>query len=307
MLNILSLILPFFLIILLGFVLVKIKYISPSWEKALNGYALKIGFPVLLFSVLSTSSFDFSSNLALFLANFGLLLGLIIILYLSKLIIPWEKKVFNTFVLCAGFGNVAFLGLPLLSRIFGVEALPEGSIIVAIYLIFLLSLPLFLIEYNNQQKLNFSLLLNFFKTPLILSIILGIIFSYLNFSLPAVTTTVISMISASVTPVVLLLIGISATRVQLSTKKEWLQALILSAVLLIVTPLLFYLLIIHTPLPLAKLKFSLFFASLPIAIVPFALADKYNLDKDLISLTIILSTFLSLITIPFWVFILQNI
>ncbi len=45
---------------------------------------------------------------------------------------------------------------------------------------------------------------------------------------------------------------------------------------------------------------------MPLAITPFALADKYNLDKDFIARSIILSTILSAISLPFWISLLTK-
>jgi predicted permease len=44
---------------------------------------------------------------------------------------------------------------------------------------------------------------------------------------------------------------------------------------------------------------------MPLAITPFALADKYKLEKMFIARAIVLSTILSAITIPIWVYYLQ--
>jgi hypothetical protein len=43
---------------------------------------------------------------------------------------------------------------------------------------------------------------------------------------------------------------------------------------------------------------------MPLAITPFALADKFDLDKKFIARAIVLSTILSIITIPLWISIL---
>ena len=44
---------------------------------------------------------------------------------------------------------------------------------------------------------------------------------------------------------------------------------------------------------------------MPLAITPFMMADKYNLDKNLIARLIVLSTILSVVSLPFWLFLLS--
>ena len=49
---------------------------------------------------------------------------------------------------------------------------------------------------------------------------------------------------------------------------------------------------------------SIIEAAMPLAITPFALADIYKLNKGFIARSIVLSTILAIITIPFWTSIL---
>jgi predicted permease len=40
---------------------------------------------------------------------------------------------------------------------------------------------------------------------------------------------------------------------------------------------------------------------MPLAITPFALARQYDLDQEFIARSIVMSTVLSLISLPFWI------
>ncbi|MEK7547871.1 MAG: AEC family transporter, partial [Patescibacteria group bacterium] len=51
---------------------------------------------------------------------------------------------------------------------------------------------------------------------------------------------------------------------------------------------------------------SIIQAAMPLAITPFALADKYNLNKDFIARSIVLSTILAVVSLPFWISILTS-
>jgi hypothetical protein len=50
---------------------------------------------------------------------------------------------------------------------------------------------------------------------------------------------------------------------------------------------------------------SLIESAMPLAITPFALADTYELDKEFIARSIVLSTIVAVLTLPFWISLVQ--
>ena len=111
----------------------------------------------------------------------------------------------------------------------------------------------------------------------------------------------INMIAASVTPVVLIVIGLFIGRTKIGALKRWIPVFAFSFMTLIVLPALFYYgVILAGTSPVSEHGPSIIEAAMPLAITPFALAETYNLNKGFIARSIVLSTILSVVTIPFW-------
>ena len=114
----------------------------------------------------------------------------------------------------------------------------------------------------------------------------------------------LEMTSVSVTPIVLIVIGIFIGNSKIGKLLEWIPIFIFSLLTLIILPAGFYYgvkLFGYSP---SVFSSSIIEAAMPLAITPFALADRYNLDKKFIARSIALSTTLSVISLPFWISIL---
>lgn len=294
---------PLFLIIVLGVVLVKLKIAGEHWSPVLNAYALKVGFPALIFSALSGADLQLSSQLPLITANSALLIGLFLIAWIAGKAMRLSSKNFRTLFICLGFGNVAYLGIPTLVQILGEGILPIASLIVAVYLFWFFTVGIGVLDYSESghgkgtlRKIVISLIEN----PLLIAVVLGLLAGGLSLEVPSMIDKAIAMVAASVTPVVLIVIGLFIGKSRFGSLERWLPVFAFSIMTLMVIPGLFYfgiLLLGFSPLQFTS---SILEAAMPLAITPFALADAYSLNKGLIARSIVLSTILSVVTIPFW-------
>lgn len=224
-------------------------------------------------------------------------------------ILRLEKQMFRTLFICFVFGNVAYLGIPVLVQISGETILPTASLIVAIYMFWLFTVGISYLEYSkekNKKAIAKSIIINLFKNPLLLSVILGIIIGSLRISLPAILLKSLDMITASVTPTVLIVIGLFIGKSKIGKLAEWFPILLFSMATLMILPTLFYYGTKFLGFAPDQFSSSIIQAAMPLAITPFALADKYNLNKIFIARSIVLSTVLSLISLPFWISILTS-
>lgn len=307
MLETLLVIAPLFIIIFSSAVLSKYEFVDDNWGSVLNEFVLKIGFPALIFSSISSVSFSLLDNKEIIISNSLIVIGSFLLVFFFGKLFRLTKKMFNTLFISLGVGNIAYLGFPILTEVAGQEILAEASIIVACYLFWLFTIGIGYLEYSNAKKdeVNFfrlgSLLI---KNPLLLAVLFGLLFSSLGISIPGVISKSISMLSASVTPVVLVVIGLFLGQVKFGKLKDWLPVFIFSISTLFILPAAFWFIVKSNNLDLNTYWASIIEAAMPLAITPFALAEQYKLDQDFIAKSIVLSTILSVITIPLWVYIL---
>lgn len=303
MIEVLIVIGPLFLIILLGVILVKVKVADDHWSSVLNAYALKVGFPALIFSALSGADLQLLSQLPLITANSLLLIGLFVIAYVAGKVMKLSAKNFRTLFICLGFGNVAYLGIPTLIQIFGEGILPIASLIVAIYLFWFFTVGIGFLNYSENRRgkdMLKKMIIELIKNPLLIAVVLGLIAGGLSLPIPNMLNKAIVMTAASVTPVVLIVIGLFIGKSKFGTLERWLPVFAFTIMTLMVIPGLFYFGITLLGFSPGQFSSSILEAAMPLAITPFALADTYRLNKGLIARSIVLSTILSVITIPFW-------
>lgn len=304
MLQIFTVIAPLFFIIFGSALLQRLNLLGKDWSKVLNDFALKIGFPVLIFTALAKTSFTFAEEAELIIANsLFILLSFGLAVFAGK-VLRLKKKLFRTLFICFAFGNVAYLGMPVLAQVSGDAILPAASLIVAVYLFWVFSLGIGYLDYsaedtgNNPTK---TILQNLFKNPLLVAVILGVIVGASGLQLPDIIMESLEMVAASVTPVVLIVIGLFIGKSQIGNLRQWLPIVLFSIVTLLVLPALFFYgakLFGYMPTHFSS---SIIEAAMPLAITPFALADEYNLDKIFIARSIVLSTILSIVSLPFWI------
>jgi len=309
MTQILTVIAPLFILIFASALLQKFKNIGEDWSKVLNDFALKIGFPVLIFSALSKAPFSFSEQAQLILANSIFILVSFLAAILIGKTLRIGKQMFRTLFICFVFGNVAYLGIPILTQVSGEEILPTASLIVAIYLFWLFTVGIGYLDYTiekNKKTVAKNIVKNLFKNPLLLSVILGIIVGSLQITLPSILLKSLDMVTASVTPTVLIVIGLFIGKSKFGKLTEWLPILLFSILTLAILPAAFYFGAKFFGFIPNQFSSSIIQAAMPLAITPFALADQYNLNKDFIARSIVLSTILSALSLPFWISILTS-
>ena len=317
MLEIFLVILPLFLIIFASAVIGKFKNLDDRWPQILNSFALNIGLPALIFSSLIKVSLTGQGDIIL--ANSLFLLLCFLVIYLLGKTTSIKTKTIKTLFICLAFGNIAYLGPPILIQIYGQKIMPEVSLIIGVHLFWIFTVGLGFLDYQLKQRQSWigklfhkkapseiitHIGIDLLKNPLLVSILLGLLIAFSGIKLPFFLSSAIDMLAASVTPVVLVVIGLFISQSKISQAKDWWPAIIFTGVTLFIVPGAFYYGVKIFSSDLTRYMPSLIEFAMPLAITPFALADKFDLDKKFISKAIVLSTILSIITIPIWATIL---
>ncbi len=303
MIQVLTVIAPLFLIIFASAALQRWYHIGDHWFDVLNEYAAKIGLPVLIFSALIKTPFSLFDESRLIISNSLFILGIFLACFIFGTLFIRDKRMARTLFFCLVFGNIAYLGIPLLVQVFGDSILTQASLIVAIYFLWIFSVGIWYVR-KNQDTAAQKHSVPFYKNPLLIAVFLGILISSFGLKMPAIIMTSLDMISASVTPTVLIVIGLFLGKSTLGRPRSWLGAFLFSCITLLILPALFYGGVLAAGFSVGLFATSLIQAAMPLAITPFALADEFDFDKDFIARSIVVSTLLSVLSLPFWISIL---
>jgi len=294
-------VLPLFLVILAGLVFSRTKAATTTWIDILNKYALWIGFPALVIASLMHLELNGQSYSRLIITNSVYIVICMFLAFPIAAIFKLPNRIKRSLFLILSFGNVAYLGIPVLNNAFGEPVLPIAAIISAVYVFWLLTLGIILIEINGEDKIDTKkLLFSLLKNPLLISVFVGLAIVYFNMKLPEIAEKTILLFSNSVTAVVLFSLGIFLGLHKIGNPKDWLNALVLTVLTILVLPFVLYLAIKNTGMDTLQFKATILDAAMPLGLTPYALSVQYNLEVPLVSRIVVLATLLAVFVIPFW-------
>jgi predicted permease len=298
-------VLPLFLVIIAGALFSRTKASSDKWVEILNKYALWIGFPALVIASLMRLEIGDKTYLQLILINSAYVICCILLAIPLSKIFGFSTQMKRTLFLILPFGNVAYLGIPVLQNAMGDEMLPVAAIISAIYVFWLLTLAIILIEIYGEKKINSrKLLLSLTKNPLLISVFVGLAIVLFNIQLPAFAEKTITLFSQSVTAVVLFSLGIFLGMHHFGDLRRWLVVSGWTLVAMIILPGIFWGVLQFSSIAPEQLQASVLDAAMPLGLTPYALSVQYKLKTTLVARIVVLGTLLSMIIIPFWLVIL---
>ncbi len=294
-------VLPLFLVILVGILFSRTKACSPSWIEVLNKYALYIGFPALVVASLMRLEIGEQSYAKLLLVNSAYIIICLLLAFPIAKIFGFSITMKRSLFLILPFGNIAYLGMPVLQNAFGDEILPVAAIIAAIFVFWLLTLTIILIEAFGEEKIQpKKLLISLVQNPLLLSVFIGLALVVFKIQLPEVAAKTIQLFANSVTAVVLFSLGIFLGMQKIGNLKEWYQVTIWVAVTMLILPFAFYLTLTSFNIESQFLKASVIDAAMPLGLTPYALSVQYKLNTTLVARIVVLGTLLSMVIIPLW-------
>ena len=295
-------ILPLFLIIFLGFVMMRLEVVRPGWVDILNKYALWIGLPSLIFVALVRLDFRFSEYGSLIMYNSAYLICCIFLAFPVSILFNTTIKTRRTLFLLLGFGNISYLGIPLLSSALGAEAVGPAILLSAVYPFWMFTLAIGLIELTGDEKIHILMILKRLVTnPLLVSVFLGVLASTLKVTVPVSLIKTLDLFGQSVTAIVLFSLGIFLGAQQIGTRKDWWPVLLLSIVIMVILPGIFYFVAKGSGMSAVQIRSSLLDAAMPMGLTAYAMTEQYELNALLTGRLVILSTALAAITLPAWI------
>lgn len=304
MISILTIVLPVFLVVGAGAVLRRTGAADEAWVDVLNRYGLYIGFPALIFlNLVEIDPNQLSEQWSIYLFNLGTLTGMMLLTLIVVRIAGIRTDLGNTLMVSSFYGNVAYLGYPVVtSALPGAEA--QVSIIIAIYTVVLFSGGIVVLELSSHHKPSSARILKAVGTnPFMVAVIAGFLVMLTTVTLPRALVEALSIVRNSASGVVLVSLGIFLSgKVHLS--RLWKPAITIAAIRLILAPLGVALLASLFGLT-DKADVTIVESAMPLAITPFALSSLYPLDRDVVVAGIFLSSILSVVTLPTVVYVLS--
>jgi len=277
-------VLPIFLIIAVGYAIGTRRNVEVEVQPFIDLIVYVAG-PCLIFASIARSDI----NLTDFTTIAGAALAIVLIMTLvAFLIFNLTKSDKKGLYLPLVFGNTSYLGYPVALFAFGMAGLSRAVVFDMINSLVIFTLGIYIVHQRNEIR-------EAFKIPLLHAVVVGLAFSLLHIPVPDVIFTPIEMIGMITIPLALLVLGYKLTEIKLTAVK----VAVLASVFRILGGFLVALAIIELLSIEGMVRdIILLQAAMPSAVMGMILAAKYDRDASLVASVVLITTVLSLISIP---------
>ncbi len=300
-------ILQMFIILLAGVIAYKTGLINKTSTAHLSNLLLMMVSPLLSFL---SYQLDFTPALlnGLLLALFASVLTYVISIGLSELLFRPEKSLlsktetrtenYGVEKLALVYSNCGFFGIPLVSSIFGTEGVFYLTAYLTAFNVLLWTHGLLAMGERFDLKTLWKKLM----TPAILAVVTGVICFLLRIHLPEILTYPLGLIANMNTPLAMIVAGANLAQADLLKCLKKPRVYLVSFLRLLVLPALSLLLlwVLHITISLDfTIAFTVFIASAcPVGAVSIMFAERFGKDSSYATELFVVTTVLSLLTIP---------
>lgn len=295
MVNPFGLTVGIFLLIGVGVVGRRLGLLRFEDRVALNNIIIFICLPALIFSAAREAPLEASllliSSISLAISFVTLLIG-----YGLARLARLQGPLLGAFLLASGVGNTGYLGYPLTQALFGQEHLVK-AVFFDIFgtVVILFTAGIYFANKYGRSSDHAPRQAVLYAAPNLAGLILGFVVT--DMTLPGPLQLAVDSLAEATTAVIMLSIGIS-----LSARfgRRLASVALLTILKLAVMPLAALAILLALDLPSVVGGVILLQSSMPVALMTFVIGDKYELDRDFLSGAILVSTVLSMLTIPGW-------
>jgi hypothetical protein len=280
--RVLGIFLPVLLIVTVGYFYAR--RVKPDMAQV-NRISMNVLAPALIFSALSSKSFDVFADAPLILGSIGIVLGSGLLAWpFAKLL----REDHRTFVPPMMFNNCGNMGLPLAVLAFGEKGFGPMVALFVVSNLLHFTLGAWIIDHHAR----FGKLL---RNPMVLSTIAGFAFTILHPPLPPWLSVTFKMVGDGLIPMMLLSLGVRLTGI------DWRDAR-LGVVGGLVCPLTGLAMagILAPFLGLTPMQTGLLFlfGALPPAVLNFMVAEQYRQEPGKVASIVLVGNVMSVIFVP---------
>ncbi len=288
-----------FLILLLGYLIYKIKLVDDNFINKFSRLILDVTMPcMVLGSVLKLEERQQLSDVlvSLFTATSLFFLILPITGFIIAKILFVNKKQLNLYIFMNTFSNVGFMGFPIIQALCGNVGLFYAAMFNLIFNISIYTLGAWLIkkDTNNAGGFNFNQLLS---SGVILSV-LAIVIYLLNINLPSIIDNAVYSVGSITSPSAMLLIGCSLAKMNIKDVfNDW-RIYIWTLIKQVAIPLLLWVPLNFVIKNELVLYVTYILCAMPVANAAVLFTTNLGGDTQLAAKTVFITTLFSLVTVP---------
>ena len=301
-----------FIMILPGYILTKMNLINKTHTEGVSSIITYVTYPCLVIMAMQMSfSWEILNNCKYVVLIF---IGVVIIaMIISKILtsvihLPPTQTGIMAFMMV--FGNTGFLGLPVLNGLFGKEAVFYGAICDSSFDVLMFSIGVTLIRQaaKGETKMGFGETMKGLLNPCFIGSLLGLCLFVAGIKIPDLLSGPMDAVGSATSPLAMMVVDSHLARINFKDMFKSKPSYLVCLLKLLVAP--------AAALVLVKLIIGggtlfgtviVMEAAMPCAMLSVILSEKYKADVEFATKGVMLTTILSLITIPIVAIALQHI
>lgn len=306
-------ILPVFIIIGFGYFVAWRGMFSESAVDGLMRFAQNFAVPVLLFANISRLDLIGDFNGAMWLAFYaGAFLSYFVGWFVARRFLARNPQDSVAIGFCCLFSNSLLLGIPIMERAYGSEAISGNLAIISIHSPLLYTFGITMMEFTRARGQNLSLskiasraLTGVFRTPLVIGILCGVVTNILlnaGLVLPAGFWAAADMMARAALPAALF--GLGGVLFRYRPEGDGKAIALCCLCSLVLHPVVTFSLGRLFDLQVPAMRSAVITASMAPGVNAYLFASLYGAAKRVAASTVLISTALSIVTIWFWLSVL---
>jgi hypothetical protein len=283
---IINIVLPTFIVIIIGFIFGKVKKLNIA---AISDITIYIGLPALVFTSMLEKQIILDDALKVWASSFFIMIGCFLVAFT---IFKLFRKKHSGLYLPITFMNTVNIPFPIIFLAFGTQGLIAATLF---YIPNGLLIYTWGISQASKKPLKQSIK-EALKIPLIYAAILALVLNLLRIPVHDLIIQPLEFIGMMAIPLVLLILGYNLSKIKIND--HFPTTLLASFLRMGIGFLLGFAAVFLFNLTGIFRSVVILDAAMPAAVFSSVLATKYKNEANLVSSTVFLTTVISLITIP---------
>ena len=307
--NAVTIIVPIFGIILIGWAAAVAGLLSDRVSDGLSEYVFSIGVPALIIGTLTRPGLEGEIAWSYWFSYFG---GAALSWAAGSLIALRRKGIGRQGAVLHGFAasqsNTIFMGVPVILQAYGDEGAFPLFLLLAVHLPLMMGMATFLIEAEGGRSLwqrVSGLAKVLLKNPIFVALLIGMALRLFHVTPAGPAKAVLDAFAGTASTCALVALGAGLKRYRVLFDLP--GALTVAFLKVVVHPLAVWLLAFHVfSMPPAYAGVATLFAAMPVGINAYLLAVRYKTETGLVAASVLVSTMIAPLTTIAWLTLLGH-
>ena len=293
-----------FILICAGYLVAKMGVIEAGAKKAFSNLLVYLIIPAMILNSYMTGfNLDILNNL---LKEFVYSTILLVVGIVVTLVAFSRNKEANVPIIkfTCSFSNAAYMGFPLIQALYGSEGLLYASAFVTMYNILLWTVGYAIVSRKASLK---EIAHSIITTPVIMSVVVGLVIFLCRIPIPHIVKQPISYIGSMNTSLSMIVTGIliASSNMGKIIRNKNIPKILLVRMLIIPALCLGIFKLMGLSGTVANIAIML--ESCPCAAITSVFAVQFGYDEDLAAGAVVISTLISIVTLPVVAYLVSNI